>query len=279
MSDLSIGDIAAVAGAVNSAELAKKLFGSTASYIGEELKLLAQNRLQNVFNIFKRLDEKKADTGSEFKGVSPRMLERVINEGSYCEDSVMQDYYAGLLMSSESEFRVDDKGVFYQSIINRLSSMQVRAHYVIYQTASELYHSFPYAEINFQNRNSPSELLTYVGYMDFFDAINPQDYTFETFQLELRHIIAGLKKEGLIDYYTIQDVEYKNIKKTCFLYTPTFDGIELFMWGQGQGKFFVQDFFNGNAIFPKLQTLTLPHVGSIKIDNLEFKDNKYQKKL
>ena len=63
----------------------------------------------------------------------------VLNEGPFCDDQVTAEYLGAVMASSRSTVERDDRGAAFLSLLTRLSSYQIRAHYVLYQTVQVLF--------------------------------------------------------------------------------------------------------------------------------------------
>jgi hypothetical protein len=72
-------------------------------------------------------------------GVSPRVLFAVANNGSLVDDDLGQHYFAGVLAGSRSKDGKSDDYVTYSSILSRLSTHQMRLHYVLYSAFRKKY--------------------------------------------------------------------------------------------------------------------------------------------
>ena len=121
------------------ADLARRVLGPTASYLGDEAKTWAKARVTNIRNIFESAVKKLRADGRAEGSVPPRILKSIIDDGSFCDDAIITEYFGGVLASSKSGISRDDRGVTYLSLISRLSSYQVRAHYIIYQILKNLF--------------------------------------------------------------------------------------------------------------------------------------------
>ena len=129
MTPLSAGLIAFA-----SKDMIAKLLGPTFDYIGEGLKEFVEKRHNNVISIFAKANKKLGSKLNQPGEVSPRVLKHVMDEGSFCEDNLTQEYFAGLLASSRlvNKEYGDDKALPYLSTIEQMSANNILFHYVIY---------------------------------------------------------------------------------------------------------------------------------------------------
>lgn len=223
-----------------SAGLLYKLLGPTADYLGGELKDLTEKRLQNVNRIFE-IALAKIDPDAE-GAVSPRVLDPIVNEGSYCDDEVVAEYMGGVLAASRTREAKDDRGVYYVNIITGLSTYQLRAHYFFYSTFHNLYTSEDH-EIEWTDDSAIQRTAIVIppqNYMPIFGE-DPGPIS------ELYHAFGGLNNEGLLGGFGYgekehlesyiasynADVDMPDFGLFC---RPSLFGIELFLWGHGISK-------------------------------------------
>lgn len=116
-----------------------KLLGPTADYLGSELQDFTRKRIENVGKIFKKAEERLGEKIEQPGAIPPKVLKTVINEGSYSEDQIAVEYFGGVLASSRSDISRDDRGARIAKALDNLSSYQLRCHYLIYSTISNLF--------------------------------------------------------------------------------------------------------------------------------------------
>ena len=102
-----------------SAELATKLLGPTVEYLGEGLKAWTALRIANTRQIFLKATQKAAPQLESPGAVPPKVLSSVLNHGSFSDDELGAEYFAGVLASSRSNTPRDDRGVGYAALIGR----------------------------------------------------------------------------------------------------------------------------------------------------------------
>lgn len=218
-----LGTAIATAGAVGyvGKDLLNRVLGPTADYLGSELKEFAERRLKNIKTIFEKADSR---LGSESVGkVPPRVLKEILDEGSFCDDEISQEYYAGILSSSKSDNN-DDRGVALAKTLNNLSRFQIFGHYFIYGMMNAYYTQY----------ESTNTLIRTERFFIDNDMIIKHLCLTELPENEqnsiLEHIFFGLHKHGLVslehDYGLMKGISVKD--QQYFL--PTYSGIELFLW-------------------------------------------------
>lgn len=214
-----------------------KLLGPTAEYLGEGLRDFTRRRAENISRIFQKASEKLGDRIEAPGEVPPRVLKVIVDEGSFCDDDLMAEYFGGVLASSRTELGRDDRGARMAKLLDGLSTYQIRTHYLVYGTIK---HLFADAKLpfNIDGRPKMRVFLPFSGYepaMEFSAAENQQ------FGSLLQHIFFGLSAENLIEpsYW-----RYGPKEKIIDLYTEAQDGgivcqpsalgAELFLWAFGR---------------------------------------------
>lgn len=84
--------------------LAYKVLEPSANVIGDHLASFTERRVENLQNINKSLEHKFGVDQLEDPGeVAPRIIRGLLEEGSYIEDDVGAEYFAGVVAGSRSE--------------------------------------------------------------------------------------------------------------------------------------------------------------------------------
>ena len=214
-----------------------KILGPTADYLGVQLKEFAQKRIENVGKIFSNAEKKLGNKLDSPGQVPPKVLRTIINEGSYADDAIAAEYFGGVLASSRTEVGRDDRGARLAKMIDNLSAYQIRSHYLIYSTVSELFsnrgNSFNLSE----NRNKMQLFMPFRGY------IKAMEFT----QQELNnpqisdHIFFGHAADGLIEsawrYGPQESLKemFSGVPSSGLICTPSALGAELLLWAFGHG--------------------------------------------
>ena len=123
---------------IGSKEILVKILGPTADYIGGELQGVVQKCNVNLDNIFVKAANKLGSRIDEPGQVNSRVLKHILDEGRFCEDELVAEYYGGILASSKTGIERDDRGVSIISGIKQLSIYQVRLHYLYYFLLNQL---------------------------------------------------------------------------------------------------------------------------------------------
>lgn len=222
---------------IGSAKILEKMLGPTADYIGEGIKTWTEKRITNVNNIFSNAQRKLGDKIDSDGAVPPKVLKSILDEGSFCDDELSTEYFGGVLASSRSDVPRDDRGAALVALIARLSTYQLRAHYIFYHIIKSLFDG---------TDNSPSmgdgryKLETYIPFDTFIINMEFDRKEKENSWIILQHVLFGLKKEHLIGpdfYYGKQEFLAKHFKKAPdggIVFQPSSMGTELFCWAHGK---------------------------------------------
>lgn len=217
---------------IGSKDILVKILGPSADYVGGEVKNFVQKCNVNLDNIFIRAQKKLGNRIEEEGQVSPRVLKHVIDEGRFCEDSIVADYYGGIIASSKSEIERDDRGVAVLAVIKSLSVYQLRLHYLFY---SLVYNMWKGKGKNLGTERSEMSIYipisVYLSAMSFSDAEDTESI--------LSHSVEGLVRSGLVDgnfRYGAQEFMaewFPSATQSGIIMAPSVFGAEVFMWGQG----------------------------------------------
>ena len=165
----------------------------------------------------------------------PRVAKQIIDEGSWCDDDVVQEYFAGVLAASRSE-SADDRGAMWASVIAGLSAYQVRTHYVAYRALREL-----------GRMRTPPPLLGLHEQRQAHHIYLPGDEYAVALGLDdlgkaqgiATHALVGLRRVGLIGWqYAAASppvLRFPAAHQGVFglEIEPETPGIELYLWGNG----------------------------------------------
>ena len=223
---------------LGSAKLVEKLLGPTFEYLGGELKTWTEKRVNNVGNIFSNATIKLGDKIEIEGAVPPRVLKGILYEGSFCDDTLTAEYFGGVLASSRSGISRDDRGAYFIALISRLSTYQIRMHYVFYHMVKRLFNGIKpniYCSDNFDSVcghfRISIPLDVYLAAMEF----DKQEQ--KKINVLMEHTLIGLHKEKLL---------YKQLTRDNGEYClfPSQFGIELFFWAYGKPDLATRDFFD-----------------------------------
>lgn len=243
---------------VNS-DIANKVLGPTADYIGEEIKMFTEKRINNIKQIFLSAERKLGDKINQDGKVPPKVLRGILNEGSFSEDELSVEYFGGLLASSRSENSRDDRAAYYISLLEHLSSYQIRTHYVFYSVLKELFNG---TKLNIGIERERKQMIIYIPLEQY--ALSMDFGPKENQNTIVAHSMVGLIREGLLDkFYAIGTASglkefSSSIKKSGVIFQPSPVGVEMFLWAHGKGELSIRQFFETRYSFDCINEIHKP---------------------
>lgn len=217
----------------------RTVLGPSAREVAEAMRRATAYRLRNVGRVAENAQSKLvADSQGSASTVPPRVALRLLDEGSYSDDETVIEYLGGVLASSHTPHGRDDRGTYWTSIVSRLSSYQLRSHYILYVSMrSEL----TGRGLNIYSWSSLDAIFVpYTLYdiaMEYSLGEWPQAH--ELFS----HSLYGLDTDDLIKFLAAGTKEHLaekyphfNFDEGGMLVSPTPAGVELFLWAHGLGS-------------------------------------------
>jgi len=257
-----------------SAQILQKLLGPAVDYLGGEIKNYTEKRLNTIRIIFKAAI-KKLGSDIETPGqVPPRILKKIWDEGYSCEDELASEYLGGVLASSRTGISRDDRAISYLHTISRLSSYQLRAHYIFYFLFKKLYNRY---DTNLAIISNQIQLFCYLPNKVFHTAMSFTEDE-DTFIINT-HITNGLVRENLIgptrlfgDSKLISSYFKIKLKSPGIVIQPSTLGMELFLWANGFPKINIKNFLDEKLKFELLPDIEIPD-GSIALKDYDRSKN------
>jgi hypothetical protein len=244
-----------------SKDIIIKILGPTADYIGSGIKNFTEKRVDNIKNIFISAEKKLGNKINTPGVVSPRVLRGILNEGSFCNDFLYTEYFGGVLASSRSDISRDDRGASIIALISRLSTYQIRSHYIFYSTIKSIYN-----DTNLSVTDSVGRQLmrTHIPMPQYQIAM--QFEANEHLTQILSHVMFGLSKENLIesigwaygDKMSLEEKGRYKVPSDGILLIPSALGVELFLWAHGKADIDINNFFSRNIIFEIDERIMMP---------------------
>lgn len=243
-------------------DLGKRLLGPTADYYGEKLKLANEYVVRNVGRILANSLKMIGDKLDEDESIAPRIVKKVMDEAVTCNDNIMAQYLAGVLAGSRNDISRDDRGNTFVELVGRLSSYQVRAHYVFYHITKNIFDG-TLLEIGVQDSRRKMGVFLPTNVFVTAMAFNEEETKIDNGYNIGTHIIWGLTRESLIGYdLAFGDIEalkplYPKAKEEGIVFYPTMLGLELFYWAYGTPDLSHLDFLNPGISFKLLKDVVL----------------------
>ena len=229
---------------LGSAKLVEKLLGPTAEYLGDNLQHWTKKRVENTKKIFEQFEKKLGPRINEPGAVPPRVLRGVLQDGSFCDDDLMAEYFGGVLASSRTGISRDDRGAVFTALLGRMSAYQIRTHFFFYTVVKRIFDGESVPITGQVERNNLEVFITHEAYQNAMEFTEGED-----FFVILNHALFGLQKEGLIDP-TFSFGPYPDTDgKEGIKFIPSVMGVELFLWAHGLGNLFPNFFLSADVRF------------------------------
>lgn len=253
-------------------DIITKLLGPIAEDYGQDLLAWKRKRKENADKILLNAGEKLGDKLNSPGGVPLKVFKTIIDDGSYSDDAVATEYFGGVLASSRTEVGRDDRGARLAKMIDNMSTYQLRSHYLIYSTISELFsnrrHSFKLPV----NRN---KMQLFMPLQDYREAMEFTQKEWDNPQI-LDHIFFGHAADELIEskwlygpQRSLRDL-FSDVPSSGFICTPSALGAELLLWAFGHGdkhlNFLLTDDFS-----PEIEGIPKSVPNALATQNIEPK--------
>jgi hypothetical protein len=198
-----------------------RVLGPSADAVGEALRRYTEYRLRNVQRIVQCADAK---SGSPDEGavVNLRVAHVILEDGSYCDDELTASYLGGLLAGSRTPRGQDDRAVPWSKVVTSLSSLQIRAHYLLYREWAARLRIIGVYELGVEAGRTQATMEISSG--EFSKLLLGDSGVDENDAMS--HAIGGLIRVGLLDDGFRYNGELVRV-------TPSIAGLELYGWAQG----------------------------------------------
>lgn len=218
-----------------SAQVVEKLLGPTAAYIGTGVKDWTERRVQNVSAIFANAARKLGAQLDNDGAVPPKVLKEILAEGSFSEDAIATEYFGGVLASSRTNVARDDRAATFTSLVARMSTYQLRAHYICYRSLRETFLDSG-RTLNVKDRPHLQISIPLPALLHAMDMTPEESVNLVSL---FEHIFFGMSRENLIENF-----QYGALDKEVFpwavdsgvLFQPTVLGAELFLRAHGHAN-------------------------------------------
>lgn len=262
--------------AVGSAKVVEKILGPTAEYLGQGLKSWTEKAGANLGRIFQVASQRLGNQIDSPGSVPPRVLKGILDEGSFCEDEVGAEYFGGVLASARSGTSRDDRGAGFIALIGRLSTYQIRGHFLLYRLLKLLFDGSEHSVTTGEGRQALSIFIPSPAFAAGMEMTEKEEYS-----IVLSHTIVGLAGESLLgDRYHFGPAEYlrKNgvpdaPESGGIIVQPSTLGAELFLWAHGLGNVHTGRFLKREVqIRSNVGVAITPGIRSVKQDGPRLDD-------
>jgi hypothetical protein len=261
-----------------SKDLIIKLLGPTVEYLGESGAAFTKKRIENIKRIFSKAERKLGNKLNEPGGVPPKILKGILDDGGFCEDEISAEYYGGVLASSRSGVSRDDRAVVFLTLLSRMSSYQIRTHYILYSSFWKVHKG---RKINIGIDIERDQLGTSIPFLEYCDAMDFSDNESIPIILSiiLSHAVHGLYREGLIGNFDSTGPKYDEPKnKSGITFFPTASGFELYLFAQGISDKPIATILESNIAISTISDISLPeHPSKGEMPPLDFRSSETKK--
>src|ERR1044071_6299134 len=201
--------------------LLERLLGPSFDYAGKATAdLLARYGNINLKNVFRRVAARRQN--DSINVVHPRVLKAVIEDSSFVDDEVTQEYFAGLLATAMTIPNSEDALTFL-GLIRNLTATQIRLHHIYYSVKRSCH------LMNVVQPEVDRDLFIADRLLPSFTGSDRSRF--------LRHAVLGLVREDLISReYNLSAHYYVPHMKADYdgiILKGTSLGAELFLWVYG----------------------------------------------
>ncbi|WP_146245793.1 MULTISPECIES: DUF4393 domain-containing protein [unclassified Curtobacterium] len=245
-------DEAAAEGAKVAGNLLTRLLGPSADVVGADwAEKLRRHNLERLLK--KTQTHADRDGASEPGFATPRLAASTFEVAQYADEEIISEYLSGVLSSSRNPTGGNDSGIPWSAIISRMSSDQLKLHYLIYSSCRE-----DLIQLGKDKANQLHQTDILLATEDVFARLELNRANF----YRLSDAIDGLMREGLIDstfgyafgpiaVLAEQQRKYGNSLAADFAsgirLSISIHGIRLFLWGLGRGDGLVDQYIDKNV--------------------------------
>jgi hypothetical protein len=182
---------------------------------------------------------------------APRLAAQVFEAAQFADDEIVAEYFSGVLQSSRSDADPSDAGISWSALIGRLSSDQLRMHFLIYSSVRGAL-----IELGKERANQLHETAVLVPLQPLFEQL---DLSGARRGPRFSDALDGLLREGIIGgnyaYGPLDRVMDEDPQSPMRIVAPyptalrinvTIHGIRLFLWGTGFGEGVIEQYLDSN---------------------------------
>ena len=233
-------------------EILLKLFGPVSEEIGKGWQeRVSAKRRKNTEQIVQNAAAKLGDKLESPGAVPLRVVKEVINGGSYHDNPVAIEYYGGVLASSRTKDVQDDRGAVIAKSIERLSTYEIRTHYLIYATIHRLFGGLKKSLLLPEHRDS---MCIFIDITEYDTVMG-----FDNADIEIKRKRNNILSASLFELHkgsfleTVRFGDTETLRKISghsyppgIIITPSFHGAEVFLYAFGMGDVHVDDFLQAD---------------------------------
>jgi hypothetical protein len=168
--------------------------GPSIQAVGSAFGQWTEYRMSNLLRIGEKVSARRdsqadLDDGSP-RAVHPRLAVDLIENASWVDDDLHQEYFAGLIAKETGE---SDEGLFYSRLVSGLTASQVRLHFLIYRAYEGSFSTVLTPRFN-ENEESIRQLTVRAPKSSFAEAMQLESVTSPTWAAA----VHGLERAGLV---------------------------------------------------------------------------------
>lgn len=212
-----------------------------------EIAAMSPPRLANLGRICRIAVRRLGDAISTPGSLSPRTAGCLLADGSFVSDPLTAAYWGGVVAGSRVDSPDDDRGVRRLKLLARLTTRQIRAHYLFYGTLRRLLADRDPAGIDFDTKRY--RMAVFVPARALVRDMGFRENEHVRLGQLLFDILNGLGAELLLDGSNTGGEEYlkrffktEAIRGEGVVYAPSLAGVQFFLWAFAAGDM-------GNAYF------------------------------
>lgn len=252
--------------AIGSAKILEKILGPTSEYIGGQIKEWTQKKVENTAKIFKNAEHKLGDKINDVGTVPAKILKGIFEDGGWSEEELEVEYFGGVLASSRTHISRDDRGTYYITMISKMTTYQLRTHYLIYHLVKVLHDG---KETNLNDAKNWRNLELFIPFHIFLEAMDFVESEEQEWVTLLSHSLFGLKKDELINDFKWGNKDFLRehfieVNESGIVITPSKLGVELFLWAYGKGTLDPDLFLSKSLQFPNETSIKIGKPQAIK---------------
>lgn len=238
-------------------ELILRTLGPAADATGAELARIPEFIGRNLRLLLESCKQKLGNRSVQPGGLSPRLLTQVGHGVMYADDEIIPEYLGGVLAASSLR---KDRGVAAVSIIRSLSSLQLRAHYLVYAELLRLVPAIDHFDLRLHSNTRLVHIE--IPLCDFLDTLGIGSTDADERDEVCDHVTLGLSHTDLISHFGWGRSMGRELddqgQETHIVFHPSPLGAELFLWGRGSKTVNQARLFN-----PSLDLIRLEEIAPI----------------
>lgn len=232
-----------------------RLFGPMTDEIAEVLRRSTEYTLRNVGRATANANQKTSRDLLDSGEIPFRAAMKILAEAATADDDVLVEYVGGVLASSRSPSGKDDRGVVLAALISRLSSDDLRAHYIYYSTITRLLHGTNVRVFQLDDLTGRGSI--FVPWSEFGRLMGGGEGDGVDYNDIFARSTYPLVREGLIQFSKAGEPshlaqELPDVSEAGVIVAATVPGIQLYLWALGKGQLSVDAITDSSVELPTI---------------------------